>query len=151
MTFSNLEPRAAEILQLYEQPKAAMLPMLWLVQEEQGYVSPEAEVWVGEILGVTRSQVREAVSFYNMYHTQPVGRREIRVCTSLPCLLRGSAEVMKQVQERLQVAPGETTPGQEVTLTEVECLCACEMSPMCQLVETFVGPRAISNSPCRLF
>ena len=140
MTFTNLEPRAAEILQLYEQPKAAMLPMLWLVQEEQGYVSPEAEVWVGEILGVTRSQVREAVSFYNMYHTQPVGRREIRVCTSLPCLLRGSAEVMKQVQERLQVAPGETTPGQEVTLTEVECLCACEMSPMCQLDETFVGP-----------
>ncbi|MFP6574775.1 MAG: NADH-quinone oxidoreductase subunit NuoF [Pirellulaceae bacterium] len=140
MTFANLEPRAAEILQLYEQPKAAMLPMLWLVQEEQGYVSPEAEVWVGEILGVTRSQVREAVSFYNMYHTQPVGRREIRVCTSLPCLLRGSAEVMKQVQERLQVAPGETTPGQEVTLTEVECLCACEMSPMCQLDETFVGP-----------
>ena len=140
MTFAKLEPRAAEILQLYEQPKAAMLPMLWLVQEEQGYVSPEAEVWVGEILGVTRSQVREAVSFYNMYHTQPVGRREIRVCTSLPCLLRGSAEVMKQVQERLQVAPGETTPGQEVTLTEVECLCACEMSPMCQLDETFVGP-----------
>ena len=140
MTFTNLEPRAAEILQLYEQPKAAMLPMLWLVQEEQGYVSPEAEVWVGEILGATRSQVREAVSFYNMYHTQPVGRREIRVCTSLPCLLRGSAEVMKQVQERLQVAPGETTPGQEVTLTEVECLCACEMSPMCQLDETFLGP-----------
>ncbi|MFP6672088.1 MAG: NADH-quinone oxidoreductase subunit NuoF [Pirellulaceae bacterium] len=140
MTFANLEPRAAEILQLYEQPKAAMLPMLWLVQEKQGYVSPEAEVWVGEILGVTRSQVREAVSFYNMYHTQPVGRREIRVCTSLPCLLRGSAEVMKQVQERLQVAPGETTPGQEVTLTEVECLCACEMSPMCQLDETFLGP-----------
>jgi NADH-quinone oxidoreductase subunit F len=140
VTFANLEPRAAEILQLYEQPKAAMLPMLWLVQEEQGYVSPEAEIWVGEILGVTRSQVREVVSFYNMYHTQPVGRREIRVCTSLPCLLRGSAEVMKQVQERLQIAPGETTPGQEVTLTEVECLCACEMSPMCQLDETFAGP-----------
>ena len=140
MTFTQLEPRAAEILQLYEQPKAAMLPVLWLVQENHGYVSPEAEIWVAGVLGASRSQVREAVSFYNMYHTSPVGRREIRVCTSLPCLLRGSAEVMKRIQESLKIGPGETTPGQEVTLTEVECLCACEMSPMCQLDETFLGP-----------
>jgi len=140
VTFTQLEPRAAEILQLYEQPKAAMLPVLWLVQENHGYVSPEAEIWVAGVLGASRSQVREAVSFYNMYHTSPVGRREIRVCTSLPCLLRGSAEVMKRIQESLKIGPGETTPGQEVTLTEVECLCACEMSPMCQLDETFLGP-----------
>ena len=140
MTFTQLEPRAAEILELYEQPKAAMLPVLWLVQENHGYVSPEAEIWVAGVLGASRSQVREAVSFYNMYHTSPVGRREIRVCTSLPCLLRGSAEVMKRIQESLKIGPGETTPGQEVTLTEVECLCACEMSPMCQLDETFLGP-----------
>ena len=140
MTLANLEPRAAEILQLYEQPRAAMLPLLWLVQENQGYISREAELWVGERLAVSRSQVREAVSFYNMFHTEPVGRREIRVCTSLPCLLRGSGEIMRKVQERLQVAPGETTAGGEVTLTEVECLCACEMSPMCQLDETFQGP-----------
>ena len=140
MTFTQLEPRAAEILELYEQPKAAMLPVLWLVQENHGYISPEAEIWVAGVLGASRSQVREAVSFYNMYHTSPVGRREIRVCTSLPCLLRGSAEVMKRIQESLKIGPGETTPGQEVTLTEVECLCACEMSPMCQLDETFLGP-----------
>ncbi len=140
MTLANLEPRAAEILQLYEQPRAAMLPLLWLVQENQGYISREAELWVGERLAVSRSQVREVVSFYNMFHTEPVGRREIRVCTSLPCLLRGSGEIMRKVQEHLQVAPGETTAGGEVTLTEVECLCACEMSPMCQLDETFQGP-----------
>ena len=127
MTFTKLESRAAEILQRYEQPKAAMLPVLWLVQENEGYVSLEAETWVGEILGVARSQVREAVSFYNMFHTKPVGRREIRVCMSLPCLLRGSAEVMERIKESLQISPGETTAGQEVTLTEVECLCACEI------------------------
>ena len=88
MTFTNLESQAAEILQRYEYPKAAMLPILWLVQENHGYVSLEAETWAGKILGVSRSRVREAVSFYNMFHTSPVGRREIRVCTSLPCLLR---------------------------------------------------------------
>ena len=122
MKLSDLEPRAAEILQLYEQPKAAMLPLLWLVQENQGYVSQEAEAWVGRTLGVARSQVREAVSFYNMFHTKPVGRRELRVCTSLPCLLRGSERVLEQIKEHLKISPGETTPGQEVTLTEVECL-----------------------------
>ena len=140
MNFSDLEPEAEEILQRYEHPKAAMLPLLWLVQENQGYVSQEAEAWVGRILDVARSHVREAVSFYNMFHTKPVGRRELRVCTSLPCVLRGSREVMEQIKERLAICPGETTPGQEVTLTEVECLCACEMSPMAQLDEAFIGP-----------
>ena len=140
MKLSDLEPRVEEILQLYEQPRAGMLPVLWLVQESQGYVSQEAEIWVGRVLGVARSQVREAVSFYNMFHTKPVGRRQLRVCTSLPCLLRGAREVLDQIQDRLKICPGETTPGGEVTLTEVECLCACEMSPMAQLDETFIGP-----------
>ncbi len=140
MKLSDLEPRAKEILQLYEQPKAAMLPLLWLVQENQGFVSQEAEDWVGRILGVARSHVREAVSFYNMFRIKPVGRRELRVCTSLPCLLRGAGDVLDQIKESLKISPGETTSGQEVTLTEVQCLCACEMSPMAQLDETFIGP-----------
>ncbi len=117
-----------------------MLPLLWLVQENQGFVSQEAEAWVGRILGVARSHVHEAVSFYNMFHTKPVGRRELRVCTSLPCLLRGAGDVLDRIKENLKISPGETTPGREVTLTEVECLCACEMSPMAQLDERFVGP-----------
>ena len=137
---ADLEAKARQILQRYEQPKAAMLPLLWLVQENQGYVSQEAEAWVGHILGVARSHVREAVSFYIMFHTKPVGRRELRVCTSLPCLLRGCGDLLGRIQEQLQIRPGETTAGQEVTLTEVECLCACEMSPMAQLDETFIGP-----------
>ena len=140
MTLLDLEPQAAEILQRYEYPRAAMLPVLWLVQENQGYISEEAEAWVGGILGVSRSHVREAVSFYNMFHTSPVGRRELRICTSLPCMLRGAADVLDRVKQGLGISPGETTPGQEVTLTEVECLCACEMSPMGQLDETFIGP-----------
>ena len=137
---SDLEGQAGEILGRYEYPKAAMLPVLWLVQENQGYISQEAEAWVARILGVARSYVREAVSFYNMYHTKPVGRRELRVCTSLPCLLRGADDLLDRIKESLKISPGETTPDQEVTLTEVECLCACEMAPMAQLDERFVGP-----------
>ena len=138
--WSDLESTAAEILERYEYPKAAMLPLLWLVQQNQGYVSPEAEAWVGRRLGMSISHVREAVSFYNMFHTKPVGRRELRVCTSLPCVLRGAGHLLEEIKERLKISPGETTAGGEVTLTEVECLCACEMAPMAQLDERFVGP-----------
>jgi len=140
VNFSQLEGEAGEILDRYEYPKAAMLPLLWLVQETHGYVSQEAERWVARTLGVVRSQVREAVSFYNMYHTKPVGRRELRICTSLPCLLRGGEDLLDRIKENLKISPGETTQDAAVTLTEVECLCACEMSPMAQLDERFVGP-----------
>jgi NADH-quinone oxidoreductase subunit F len=137
---SDLENEVEEILRRYEHPRAAMLPLLWLVQENQGYVSPEAEAWVAQILRVSISRVREVVSFYNMFHTKPVGRRELRVCTSLPCRLRGAEDLLRRIQESLKISPGETTPNQEVTLTEVECLCACEMAPMAQLDERFLGP-----------
>src|SRR5262245_44956179 len=137
---SDLDSQAAEIMQRYEYPKAAMLPLLWLVQENWGYLSPEAEAWVGRLVGASIAHVREVVSFYNMFRTRPGGRRELRVCTSLPCVLRGAAKLLEQIGDSLQIGPGETTPGQEVTLTEVECLCACEMAPMAQLDERFAGP-----------
>ena len=140
MNLSDLEPKAKEILQRYDQPRAATLPLLWLVQESFGHVSPEAERWVGGLVGTTVSHVREVVSFYSMYRTAPAGRRELRVCTSLPCLLRGANEVLHRIEERLSIRPGETTPDGELTLTEVECLCACEIAPMAQLDEQFVGP-----------
>ncbi len=125
MKLSDLEGKAAEIMQRYEYPKAAMLPLLWLVQQNQGYISPEAEAWVGRLIGIPISHVREVVSFYNMFHTKPVGRRELRVCTSLPCVLRGAEDLLERIKESLKISPGETTPGKEVTLTEVESLCAC--------------------------
>jgi len=140
VNLSDLNGRAEEIVRRYESRKAAMLPLLWLVQENLGHVSQEAEAWVGRLLGVARSHVHEAVTFYHMFHTGPVGRRELRVCTSLPCRLRGSGDVLARIEEKLKIRSGETTPDREVTLTEVECLCACEMSPMAQLDETFVGP-----------
>ncbi len=140
MTLASLETEAQNIIQRYDEPRAATLPILWLVQEHFGHVSREAEFWVGGLVGLAVSHVREVVSFYSMYRTQPAGRRELRVCTSLPCLLRGAADVLTHLEERLNIKPGETTPGGELTLTEVECLCACEIAPMAQLDEQFVGP-----------
>jgi NADH-quinone oxidoreductase subunit F len=140
MKLDALEPQAREIIERYEQPQAAALPLLWLVQENLGYIPSDAEFWVGRLLGVAVSHVREVVSFYSMFRTKPAGRRELRVCTSLPCQLRGADDVLARIEDRLKIKPGETTPGGELTLTEVECLCACEIAPMAQLDERFVGP-----------
>ena len=140
MTLAALEPQAREIIQRYDEPRAAVLPLLWLVQENFGHISSDGEFWVGRLVGLTVSHVREVVSFYSMFRTKPAGRRELRVCTSLPCLLRGAGAVLAQIEDRLKIKPGETTPDGELTLTEVECLCACEIAPMAQLDEQFVGP-----------
>jgi NADH-quinone oxidoreductase subunit F len=135
-----LDPQAQELIQRYDEPRAAMLPLLWLVQGELGHIPSEAEFWVGRHLGVAVSHVREVVSFYSMFRTKPAGRRELRVCTSLPCLLRGADDVLVHIKDQLGVRAGETTSGGELTVTEVECLCACEIGPMAQLDEQFVGP-----------
>jgi NADH-quinone oxidoreductase subunit F len=140
VTLASLESPAREIIQRYDEPRAAVLPLLWLVQENFGYVSSEAEFWVGRLVGMAVSHVREIVSFYSMFRTTAAGRRELRVCTSLPCLLRGAEEVLAQIEDRLNIKPGETTSDRKLTLTEVECLCACELAPMAQLDEQFVGP-----------
>jgi NADH-quinone oxidoreductase subunit F len=148
VTLSDLEGRARELIERYEHPKAAMLPVLWLVQQDQGYISPQAEAWVGRLVGVSVAHVREVTSFYNMFHTKPMGRRELRVCTSLPCVLRGANDVLERIKGNLNIGVSETTPGNEVTLTEVECLCACEMAPMAQLDERFVGPLKSDSVDC---
>ena len=140
MNLDAFDSQAQEIIRRYDEPRAAMLPLLWLVQGELGHVPSEAEFWVGRHLGVAVSHVREVVSFYSMFRTQPAGRRELRVCTSLPCLLRGADDVLVRIKEQFGIGPGETTPDGELTVTEVECLCACEIAPMAQLDEQFVGP-----------
>ena len=140
MNFVKLEQQAHEIIGRYDEPRAAMLPLLWLVQDELGYVSSEAESWVGRLLCVAVTHVREVVSFYSNFRTEPLGRHELRVCTSLPCLLRGADSVLQKLKDRLKLNPGDTTPDGEFTLTEVECLCACEIAPMVQLDDQFIGP-----------
>jgi NADH-quinone oxidoreductase subunit F len=140
VNLTALEPQAREIIKRYDEPRAAALPLLWLVQENLGHIPSEAEFWVGRLLGVAVSHVREVVSFYSMFRTAEAGRHELRVCTSLPCLLRGAGGVLAQIKDRLNIGPGETSAGGELTLTEVECLCACEIAPMGQLDEQFVGP-----------
>ncbi len=140
MDLKSLDQKATEILAKYEEKRAATLPLLWLVQETFGRITPEGEQWVADLTGQHVVHVREVVSFYTLFHTGPVGKQHIQVCVSTPCMLRGAKGVLAQLQERFGIGAGQTTPDGKVTLSTVECLCACEAAPCAQVNDHYVGP-----------
>ena len=110
----------------YPTKMACLLPALWMVQEERGWISADSIAEVAAVLGLTPAYVRGVATFYTMYHLHPVGRHFIQVCGTSPCHLCGSDEVMKAILQ--QTACGElgtTSPDGRFTVVEVECLGAC--------------------------
>ncbi len=133
--FALPESAVAEVdrtIALYPERQAAMLPVLWTVQREAGWISPEAMVWVGERLGCSAAAVQAVVTFYTMFDERPVGRWKLQVCRTLSCELMGARAVIDRIRERLGIEPGETTEDGEFTLQEVECLASCGTAPMMQ-------------------
>ncbi len=138
--FDALTPEAGKIIAKYDQKRAAMLPVLRLVQERFGCITADAERWVGQLLGVAPSHVHEVVTFYTLYHQQPVGMYHVQVCGNIACGLRGAEGCLAAISERLGIEPGQTTRDGKYTLSTVECLCACEAGPAMQVNDRYVGP-----------
>ena len=138
--FDSIKSKAEAMAARYEEKRAAMLPLLRLVQESFGHVSLEAEAWVGQLLDVAPVHVHEVVSFYTLYHRTPVGKYHIQICNNIACGLRGAGACVAAISERLGIKPGETTPDGKFTLSTVECLCACEAAPAMQVNDAYVGP-----------
>jgi NADH-quinone oxidoreductase subunit E len=109
---------------------SAVLPALYLVQEQQGYVSGHAMAHVAEVIGCSRAHVEDVVSYYVMFFTRPVGRYVLQVCRTLSCALHGAERVTERLAARLGIAPGETDAAGEFTLMEMECLGACDRAPV---------------------
>ncbi len=115
-----------EILSRYPNKQAALLPALWLVQRERGWISDRNMVEVAEVLGVTPAYVKGVVTFYTMYHQHPVGDNFVQVCTTSPCNICGAESVVKALLEQTGAKdPGATSPDGRWTIVEVECLGAC--------------------------
>jgi NADH-quinone oxidoreductase subunit E len=129
--------RLEELKSRYQQPQAVMLEALWMWQEEHGWISEEGIATVAGKLGVPVHEVYGVVTFYTMYNRQPVGRHKIEVCTNVSCMLRGSDRILRHLEDRLGIAPGETTPDKRFTLVEAECLGACGGAPMMQIGDDF--------------
>jgi len=118
------------ILAKYPERRSAMLPLLWLVQEDAGWVVPDRVHDVAELVGSTPTEVMECVTFYTMFHQSPPGKHHIRVCGTVPCALCGAAGLANYLSEKLKVDVGGVSDDGEWSLEVVECLGACVNAPM---------------------
>jgi len=113
-----------------EQKQSAVMACLSIVQQEQGWVSAEAEEAVARYLGMPPIAVREVTTFYNMYNQQPVGKFKLNVCTNLPCQLRNGQRALEHLCHKLGVEEGGTTSDGLFTIQKAECLGACADAPV---------------------
>jgi NADH-quinone oxidoreductase E subunit len=123
--------RFDEIVTRYppDRRRSAVLPALYLAQHQQGYITANAIRHVAEVLGITRADVEDVVSYYTMFYTRPVGKFVINVCRTLSCALNGAERVTEALVAKLGIAPGQTDATRTFTLVEVECLGACDRAP----------------------
>jgi len=117
-------------IQRYPKKRGALLPALHLVQQDHGYVSPEAARELAQIFELMPVDVMEVISFYNMFYDRPQGRHHVYVCTNLPCSLRGARGLLEKLEAHLGIEVGETTSDGRITLGHEECLGACGYAPM---------------------
>lgn len=127
----------ANILARYPIKRSALLPLLYLAQAEEGYVSEAAMKEIAGLLRLTPPQVYETVTFYTMFNLKPLGRFHIQVCKSLMCALVGSDTVLAWMKTKLGIGPGETTADRLFTVSAVECLGACGTGPMMQINDDY--------------
>ena len=113
-----------------DQKQSAVMACLSIVQQELGWVSPDSEQVVAEVLGMPVMAVHEVTTFYNMYNQKPVGKFKLNVCTNLPCQLRGGAQALAHLEHKLGVSVGETTADGLFTLQPSECQGACADAPV---------------------
>jgi NADH-quinone oxidoreductase subunit E len=113
-----------------DQAQSAVMACLAIVQQEQGWVSPDSERAVAEHLGMAPIAVHEITTFYNMYNQKPLGTYKLNVCTNLPCQLRGGAQALQHLEVKLGIQSGETTPDGLITLQQSECQGACADAPV---------------------
>lgn len=118
------------LFERYPQRRGALLPALFLVQQELGYVDADQAREVAELFELAPVEVWEVLTFYNMFYTRPQGRHHVYVCTNLPCSLRGSRSMLKAIEGELGIHAGETTRDGRITLGHEECLGSCGTAPM---------------------
>jgi NADH-quinone oxidoreductase subunit E len=132
LTNENVE-LARTIISRYPRSRSALIPLVHVAQEQDGWVSPEAMEHIAELLDLTPSEVLGTASFYGMFKREPVGRYVVSVCTNISCLLLGGEELLEHCEQRLGVKAGATTPDGTFTLEDVECIAACTDAPCLQV------------------
>ena len=126
-----------EILAKYPAKKPAVMPVLYLAQEQNGWISGEVMEEVAKVLDMHPEEVLGIVTFYTMYFQKPMGKYHIQVCTNVSCMLRGAYDIYDKVKEKLGIDNMEVTKDQMFSLEEVECMGSCGTAPMIAVNEDY--------------
>ena len=137
--------RARDLIALYPVPRSALIPILHIAQEQDGWLTEDAMAHVAEIVGLTPAEVYGTASFYDMLFTEPVGKHLVSICTNIACLLNGGYELLEHAEESLGVKAGATTADGEFTLEEVECIADCGRAPCLAVNWRFFGDVSNEN------
>ena len=128
------------LLSKYPTKQAALLPVLWIVQERLGWIPSEAVGAVAERLDLTPAFVDGVLTFYTMYNLAPIGKYDLQFCTSISCHLSGADALLDHCEKKLGIHAGETTPDRRFTITEVECIAGCDRAPSMQVNDRYHEP-----------
>jgi NADH-quinone oxidoreductase subunit E len=129
--------KIAALMPRFPEKRGALLPALHLVQDELGHIAPETAAEVAQMFDIHLVDVLEVVSFYNMFYDAPQAKHHVAVCTNLSCSLRGSRELLRQLEAHLGVRAGEATSDGRVHLGHEECLGACAYAPMMRIDDRY--------------
>ncbi len=127
---ARLETDAREVIARYPDSRSALLPLLHLVQSEEGHVTRTGMRFCADMLGLTTAEVTAVATFYTMYRRRPSGDYQVGVCTNTLCAVMGGDAIFEELQEHLGVGNGETTDDGKVTLEHIECNAACDFAPV---------------------
>jgi len=127
---ARLDADAAQIISKYPRPRSALLPVLHLVQSEEGFVSTDGIAYCAAKFGLTETDVTAVLSFYTMYKRRPVGDYHVGVCTNTLCAIMGGDQIFAELRDHLGVGNDETTPDGKIILEHIECNAACDYAPV---------------------
>jgi NADH-quinone oxidoreductase E subunit len=137
-TFSSEDITAISALKAkYPEPKAAIMPVLWMAQKRWGWLSEDVMKEVARVMDLPYAHVLGVASFYTMYFKKPMGRHHVQVCTNVSCMLRGGNDLYQHAKQRLGISHNQATTDGKYSLEEVECMGACGGAPMVAINETF--------------
>ena len=133
-TFSPaVEAEIDSHLAKYPVMRSAILPLMFIVQRERGYLDPPGVLYLANRLGLRVTDIWEVATFYSMIRTEPIGRHHIQICKTLSCKIMGEPAITEHVCRKLGIKPGETSPDGKFTVSLVECLGSCGTAPMFQI------------------
>jgi NADH-quinone oxidoreductase subunit E len=131
---------AEAVIARYPSPRSAILPLLWMGQEADGYVTAETVQQVAELIGLTVNEVESVLSFYTMFRRRPPARCRLQVCRSLACAMHGAEAILEHIRRETGIGPGGQSPDGQFSVDVVECIAACDHAPAYLFNERMGGP-----------